>query len=70
MAAEILKLKAEMTAKPDWLHVNSSITFPLSQENIGQLAEACAKISDMGTQYASVEVFFSGGRDIVLVFSA
>ena len=70
MATQILKLKTAMPAKPDWLQVNSSINFPLDQENIAQLAEACTKIGDMSASYASVEVFFTGDRDILLVISA
>ena len=70
MPKELLKLKTSMPAKPDWLCVNSCINFPLSQEDITQLAEACAKIGEMGTPHASVEVFFTGGRDIMLVISA
>ena len=70
MPKEVSKLKTKMPAKPDWLCVNSCINFPLSQENLKQLAEACTEIGDMGTPYASVEVFFTGGRDIMLVISA
>ena len=63
-------LKTKMPSKLDRLCVNSGISFPLNQEDVNLLAEACAEIGDSVKSYASVEVFFTGGRDIKFVISA
>ena len=70
MPKEVLRLKTNMPAKPDWLCVNTCINFTLNQEDVKLLAAACTEIGDISTPFACVEVFFIGGRDVILVISA
>ena len=69
MQKKTVRVQSKMPARPDWVRVNSTISFPLRSVPIKKLAEAFLEAQEAKVSYANVEVSFTGGLDIMLEVS-
>ncbi len=69
MTKKMVRIVSQMPARPDWVKVNSTISFPLRNDHITKLAESFSEATKGGVKYANVEVSFTGSLSVTLEIS-